>query len=479
MTYRYTCLLFLVIALPTLGEDLTLEKADARLRHCYQLARETNDKQIVERVTKLRDDVKRNLDAKDLKLAEGALAEAEKLVGLDAGGKSMYGKPISILNKEQRNKLDKLDNELHTAMNKGDLKAIQNAVDQSKKILGDSAGLPDFRPRPELAKAKLLNEEEATKLFLKLVDSEPTITKTILSGKPPEGSMARGFASAVIALCEIRPLVQKHAKDRIEEVDKLIDGGCRCLLSIQAKDGFFYFPDLRGKHIRFGDMIEKLLEKNEKAVRDGWVVVPSPDGGSQFDVGEGGMALLIAGETLANKDWTKAGLLAADWTLTQTVVPNWNYNAFSVSLLSHAYRISKEKKYLEGALSKFKNGMLPGQLESGVWIDGHNARIVYHGILLRGCNDLRSVLPEKHEDFEIVQKANIRATKYLVETQKSGPFTTTHGLAELQRAPKVEDARAIEEKLASAIIGRCTPNGRLRVGAALTEIVALAKVGRE
>ncbi len=476
MIFRLTLLNCLLLSLVSLGEDLTIELADRRLRRCYQLAQETNNKLALEQILKLRETVQRNLDAKQFPLAEGALVEAEKIVGIDAGGKTMFGRPISNLSKSQADKLKQIEQELQKAMRDKDSKTIQNLVSRYRETLGDSAGLPDFQARPEKLKGQLLNEKEATELFLKILDQETAVTKTLLSGKAPQGSMARGFAAAVIAFCEIRPYVQKHFNDLLAALDELIKGGCECLISIQDKAGFFYFPDLRGKHLRYGEIIEKQVDQDEKSIREGWVIVPFPDGGSYYDTGESGIALLRAGETLSNLRWTQAGLLAAEWVISQPVVPNWNDNGFTISLLAQAYRVSKEKKYLEAAVEKFKLGLLPGQLDTGGWMDPQNARIMNHGILLRACNDLRSILPEKHEETERILKANERAAKYFVQNQQTGPFSVPFGLAELVRSPMVEETDQVKKMLASLIVARCRLKDRVRAGASFPEIAALVKV---
>jgi len=111
---------------------------------------------------------------------------------------------------------------------------------------------------------------------------------------------------------------------------------------LQQPAGHFPFPDLGGKNIRFGDMINRQLSNDAVEVRDGWVVSPDPDGGSQFDTAVCGVALLRAGAVFQNQAWTAAGLRAADWATTQLCCGNFNYNAFSVWLLAEASVVSKQ-----------------------------------------------------------------------------------------------------------------------------------------
>lgn len=88
---------------------------------------------------------------------------------------------------------------------------------------------------------------------------------------------------------------------------------------------------------------------------------------------------------------------AADWALGRPLVPNWNYNAFSVELLARAARATGEARYLDGAAEKALLGVLPGQLQDGPragrWLDPHNARPAYHFIMLRALAALSEALP--------------------------------------------------------------------------------------
>ena len=77
---------------------------------------------------------------------------------------------------------------------------------------------------------------------------------------------------------------------------------------MQQEAGFFPFPDLRGKNIRFGDMITRQLDAGAVEVKDGWLITADPEGGSQFDTGLCGAALL------------KAGLLEVAQKLAQAIV---------------------------------------------------------------------------------------------------------------------------------------------------------------
>jgi hypothetical protein len=111
-------------------------------------------------------------------------------------------------------------------------------------------------------------------------------------------------------------------------------------------------------------------------------------------------------EITKDKRYLDAAKRASDWALTRPLVSNWNYNSFSVYLLARAYRVTGEKKYLEGATKKAMLGVIPGQLtegpNAGRWNDAHNARPSYHYIMLRGLAELAAVMPKDNSAHDAV-----------------------------------------------------------------------------
>jgi hypothetical protein len=84
------------------------------------------------------------------------------------------------------------------------------------------------------------------------------------------------------------------------------------------------------------------------------------------------------------------------------MVPNWNYNSFSVYLLAKIALVTGEARYLEAAKKKALIGVIPGQLADGAhagrWLDAHNARPAYHYIMMRALAQLAAALPAADAD---------------------------------------------------------------------------------
>lgn len=448
----------------------------ARLKMARQIARERNDASLVARVEEAADRIRGGLDATS---AEALLREAESAVGIDPGGWSMAGQPLFHPSPDREAGNEAIGPKLKAALAAESVAGVDAAVAEWLAVLGDQAGLPDGR-RPGAKPGPLsLDEAAATRLFIKSLASEGRAVRELTAGRPLPGQMLRFYGYVLDGLATIRPSVERHAADSLDEVDALASGGAGILTTLQQPGGHFPFPDLRGRNLRFGDMIEKQLTAGTIEIRDGWVVTADPDGGTQFDTGVCAVALLRAGEVWKNPAWTAAGLRAADWALGQKCVANFNYNAFSVSLLCQAFTVSGKPAYLDGALAKFRLGVAPGQAPNGRWIDPHNARTVYHIIILRAIGDLLETLPpDRTTDLaEVKAVADPAVTALLDEFDAMG--ITVECLPELMPlVPHLSDPSRLKTALtrvAASLVEKCTDGTRVKMGAQPHQLAAVAQ----
>lgn len=452
---------------------LTPDEVEARLRMALQIAREHNDRSLVVRVEKLGRDLKGEPPAD----AEARLREVESAVGIDPGGWSMAGQPLFHGTAEMKARQPELKAQLAAAMESDDAAQVRAVTQEMLKVLGDQAGVPDGRRAGVKAEPCTLSEAAATKLFVDALKTEGRRVRQLSEGKPLPDQMLRIYADILNGMTIVRPCVQKHQPEVLKDLDRLTSGLATILLTLQQPNGFFPFPDLRGKNIRFGDMITRQLEAGAVEVKDGWVITADPDGGSQFDTGVCGAALLQAGLLHGNETWKEAGLRAADWALTQKCCANFNYNAFSISLLAQAYRATGDMKYLMGAVKKFRVGVSPGQAPNGRWMDAHNARTVYHQIILRGLGDLSLALPpERKEERMEVDAVTKPAVKALLDEFEAMGMTV-EALPELQTLAGLypDDGRlkSAVQVMAGSIVGKCSDGQRVKMGAALAQLAAV------
>lgn len=118
-------------------------------------------------------------------------------------------------------------------------------------------------------------------------------------------------------------------------------------------------------------------------VKTEWVTIDFVNGGDFYlDNGEAGAALLYGSEVGGSSTWLNSGLASADWAKGRRLVTNWNYNAMNGYLLSRAYRLTGDASYLTEAKRVMDLGVFPAQYQTGRWVDPHNARPQYHGIIL-------------------------------------------------------------------------------------------------
>ncbi|RFC49551.1 MAG: hypothetical protein DVB23_000072 [Verrucomicrobia bacterium] len=475
-------LVFILILLATVVPGPDRAEAEARLEVALQLAREKNDEALVKEVRKLGRELERAFQEQEVRSdgVETALRAIEAKVGIDPGGWSMAGQPLFHPTAAMRSELPALRDLLSEAMESGEPARVREVTAQILALLGDQAGVPDGRRAGRKAEPVSRNEAEATKLFLDALASEEASIRRIREGKPLPGQMLRLYASVLSATVTVRPFVERHQPASLADLDRLTRGAAEILTGLQQPSGLFPFPDLRGENIRFGEMIEKQSAAGGIEVRDGWIVSADSDGGSQFDTGLCGVALLEAGACHKCEDWKLAGLRAADWALTQPCCANFNYNAFSVSLLARAFAATGEEKYLDGALRKFRVGLAPGQSPNGRWLDPHNARTVYHLIILRGLGELATVLPAdqvaEREELKRVMGPAIRAL--LDEFDAMGH--TVEALPELQILaaldPGDERLRQAVREMASGLIAKCSGGGGVRMGAQPHQLAAVLKL---
>lgn len=366
-----------------------------RLKMAHQIAREHNDPRLVELFEQ----------AARSRPTEETVRKVEAAVGIDPGGWSMAGQPLFHPRPGQMEKLRPLGEQMRAAMAEDDVVSVNRTAKEMLELLGDQAGVPDGRKPGVRPPAKMLTGNEVADLFLRGLNAEKPRLRPLLNGEPLPGQMLRKSGELLSALAEIRPLVAAHQPTALSELDHLASGVASSLIRLQRPEGFFPFPDLRGRNIRFGDMIERGLREGRVTVENGWVTSVDPEGGSQFDNAVCGVALLRAGRVFGKPEWTASGLRSAEWCLKQPCVPNFNYNAFSVWLLCEAYSLSKDRRHLEGALQKFRLGVAPGQAPNGRWMDAHNARTVYHVIILRALTSLHGVASDNADVKQVLNPA--------------------------------------------------------------------------
>ena len=332
---------------------------------------------------------------------------------------------------------------LAEAMDRGDLTAVRAAVAVQRQALGDKAGLPEvedtYQPVPD--GATWLTPAEARRGWARTwpqvrrmtwwkVGLDPTALTHPL--REP-AAVVGGSLAAMRSKLEVMDESQAAARAAVEFLQWAQE---------QAGTGGFPFPAVRGNtSTKPLASAGRFLERAEKAgrlgevTRNGWMVDDLRDGGLQFDNGECGVALLEYYEQTRDTNALAAARRAADWALARPLVPNWNYNSFSVWLLARMFTVTGEARYLEAARKKALLGVIPGQLtdgpRAGRWVDPHNARPAYHYIMLRALAQLAAALPADDP-----ARAEVRAALARGLTARNREFVT-QGVMTREKAMEV------------------------------------------
>ncbi len=451
-------------------------ETEARLKMALQIAREHNDESRVDRVKQAAATLQTMTTASEI---EALLREVESAVGIDPGGWSMAGQPLFRPSPGILEGSPLIRKKLDAALLSGSLPEITAVITEWRAVLGDQAGLPDGRRPGDHPGPLTLDEAAATRLFVGALKSEGRAVRELTKGQPLPNQMVRFYGYVLDGLSAIHPYAQVHTPNELGMLDELARGVATVLLALQQPDGHFPFPDLRGKNIRFGEMIEKQLAAGTVEVKDGWVTTADPEGGTQFDTGVCGVALLTAGKVFNEPTWTAAGLRAADWAEKQRLVTNFNYNAFSVSLLANASQASGNQTYLDSALTKFELGVAPGQSTNGRWIDAHNARTVYHVIILRALGDLLEAVPEDRAEAITRVKAAAEPALGAILTEFNAMGITVECLPELmvleKHFPELDGLKPAIDRVAASLVEKSSDGTGVRMGAQPHQLAAVAE----
>lgn len=313
---------------------------------------------------------------------------------------------VQELSSVQRKALGELKPKLVSAQRGPDPAAVRSVVAESLKVLGEQAGLPEVKDvyRSPISAARLFAADRIAESFGPYADHIEKIRWWKVGLDPAKLNHALRETATVARACLAAARAEPQLAARLLPVAREC-GDFMLWAQSEAGTGVIPFPALRGGRGRPFEVSERYLEGLEKAgllgvtVRQGWVCADSQeDGGLQFDNGLGGCAFVELFAATADRRYLEGALKAADWAASAPMVPNWNYNSFSLQLLAQAYQATRDERYLVAARRKFLFGVQPGQLiegpRAGRWADAHNARPAYHYIMVRALTSLVVVLPK-------------------------------------------------------------------------------------
>lgn len=347
---------------------------------------------------------------------------------------------------------EKIRRNMAGAQRNKNVQEVERLSREYTRLLGSKAGVPDSETKFVLipSDATPLTPAEAKRAFTPMLERLEKESWWTQRPKPQDmpyplrvvASVVEGCLAAHRAGCEHPARLLKVAR---EAADFLVWAQER------GGHGCFPYPAMRGKDSRAGELAEQALAKATsqgrlgEVLQNGWFVTDEGNGDLQFDNGLAGVAVLRCYESTHDEKYLRSARGAAAWAIAEPAVKNWNYNSFAVFLLSEMFRVTGERKYLDAAKEKARLGIYPGQLTEGPyrgrWNDRHNARLVYHYILLRGLAALVAVLPDDDADLPRAREALVLGLRVrnaeIVRNGVANPETVLDTLSRILLYPRL------------------------------------------
>ncbi|GAB4140785.1 MAG: hypothetical protein Fur0041_15970 [Bacteroidia bacterium] len=288
---------------------------------------------------------------------------------------------------------------LKVALYQKDLHKIDSLNLAGKNILGTEAGQPEVLENFNTLSANTnwLSLNSALNLSRLLIAADSLVYAQIWKpcrGEAPPFYLPHSFplrSGAEVCSGLIRIAFAETDINRRNAYLQWAKQGLDTLLRMQLPSGAFPFPDLR----TYGDPVftpiinnylQSLGADSLNVLSNGWIIDDSGTGEFKFDAGViGGVfaeAFMFTGDT----NYRNAAVKVAAYLDTLRLNTNYNYNSFQAFGLSLGYAVAPgNTDWMMNAGSVLRYALLPGQIVTGRWMDGHNAKSVYHNIIIHNA----------------------------------------------------------------------------------------------
>ncbi|MCU0435186.1 MAG: T9SS type A sorting domain-containing protein [Bacteroidia bacterium] len=340
---------------------------------------------------------------------------AIKLVAQPCGG-------VQQLNTTQQLSLDSLAVLLDTAMKHEDLADIQLRCAQIETLLGNQAGIPEVAESYYTLTSNTIwasyNDALLAERYLIGQDSMVYVDLWKL-GKGmlppaylPHSVPLRACAEQAMGLLKI----SNHEADPARSIAyrNWAIHALDSLKTMQLPSGAFPFPDLRTYNDPvFAPIIQNYLNAlgsdSVNVLQNGWIIDDSGRGDFKFDAGIIANAFYEGWMHTGDTSYKTVCIRIGQYLRSTTFNINFNYNSFSILGLTRAWQITGDTSYHNRAIRNLEYAMLPGQLANGRWMDGHNARSVYHALMIYNTIPLLLSTPQNHPKYQIIGQLISRA----------------------------------------------------------------------
>ncbi len=314
---------------------------------------------------------------------------------------------VQQFNATQQQQLSATFSFLQTSLRQKDLNAIDSISQVGKMQMGSEAGQPESPTAfyNISSNTTWLSTNNALLLSRALIATDSAVYAQIWKACKgmapptflPHSIPLRSGAEVCIGLLRISAAETDLA--RKTAYYNWAKQGLDSLLTMQLSYGAFPFPDLRPYNDPiFTPIINNYLQSigadSVNVLQNGWIISDRGTGEFKFDAGVIGGAFAEAYLFTGDTNYRNAAILASHYLDSLNYNTNYNYNTFQsygVSMGATLQAVNTNQFLAVDSILRYS--VVPGQIPSGMWMDGHNAKPVYHAIIVHNVSTTLQLLP--------------------------------------------------------------------------------------
>jgi hypothetical protein len=303
---------------------------------------------------------------------------------------------VQQFNATQQQQLSATFSSLQLALRQKNLNAIDSISLIGKTQMGTEAGQPESATTFTTITSNTVWPSSFNALLLSrtLIDADSAVYAQIW--KPWKGMAPPSYAPHSIPLRSGAEVCIGLFRISAAELDinrktnyyNWAKRGLDSLLTMQLSYGAFPFPDLRPYNDPvFTPIINNYLQSlgadSVNVLLNGWIISDRGTGEFKFDAGVIGAAFAEAFLFTGDTNYRNAAIRTSHYLDSLNYNTNYNYNtfqAYGIALGAHVQGTNISQ--FIAADSVLRYSVVPGQIASGMWMDGHNAKPVYHAIIV-------------------------------------------------------------------------------------------------
>lgn len=307
---------------------------------------------------------------------------------------------VQVLNSTQNAQMAALLAGIQSALYSKNLPLIDSLSNQAKIVLGTESGQPETADNYSTLNSNttwlsIPNALLASRALIGADSISYTQTWRLCKGELPPAYLPHSVplrAGAEISIGLIRIALAETDIARRNLYLQWATEGLDSLLTMQLPNGAFPFPDLRTYNDPvytpiINNYMQSLGSDSVNVLVNGWIIDDSGTGEFKFDAGVIGGAFAEAFLLTGDTNYRNAALATAAYLDTLRMNTNYNYNTFQSCGIAFGYALAPNNSgWTMNADTILRYSVLPGQLVNGRWMDGHNARSVYHGIIIHNVS---------------------------------------------------------------------------------------------